>query len=505
MTEALAKAIDVRRLVGVLAAHPILPPIEAVSSDTEALRSVLADLARGEDSSEVETLRAVAADLVVPMEELTHRAQFVLACLILPPSGTHYEVLGVEPDATPQEIRRRWAELIQRYHPDRFGGGKSWLDGQACRLIEAYHTLKDPVRRHTYDAQLAHATAPVPLPAPQFEHVRQGFGPWRWRWAPTGMAAVSVAVFLWAVSRPVLPPLPKAPLPPAPKLLESRTSISSVATADPAPRPHGVSDVLRGPDPPRPDPIDPPSLRDRLRTVPVVAPSTVARASVDDIPERPPGWTPSPAGAPASPAPVSSGGGGPAALAPASPSPLAGPAPAVPPTAEPSRPPSMVPPLLPESASAVPDIAALPTTAPAAHQSAPAEPVQPPRPSVPRDELLALIERFRVAYERKDLDTLMGLCSADVRDRRTSGRTSVKQVYARHFAALEGIRYDLTGLEVAAAGPEQFVATARFQIRATRVRTSPSLMDTSGSVRWQLRRESGALQITAIDYEQVRL
>src|SRR6185295_10400294 len=77
VTEALAKAIDVRRLVGVLAAHPILPPIEAVSSDTEALRSVLADLARGEDSSEIETLRAVAADLVVPVEELIHRAQFV--------------------------------------------------------------------------------------------------------------------------------------------------------------------------------------------------------------------------------------------------------------------------------------------------------------------------------------------------------------------------------------------------------------------------------------------
>src|SRR5262249_50896411 len=171
MTEALARTIDVRRLLGVLAAHPILPPIEAVSTDTEALRSGLADLARGEDSSEAETMRAVAEDLVVPVEELTHRAQFVLACLILPPGGTHYEALGVEPDATPQEIRRRWAELIQRYHPDRFGGGKSWLDGQARRLIEAYHTLKDPDRRQTYNAQLAHAAAAVPCDAPQTEHV----------------------------------------------------------------------------------------------------------------------------------------------------------------------------------------------------------------------------------------------------------------------------------------------------------------------------------------------
>jgi hypothetical protein len=521
MTEALAKAIDVRRLVGVLAAHPILPPMEAVSTDTEALRSVLADLARGEDSSEVETLRAVAEDLVVPVEELTHRAQFVLACLILPPGGTHYEVLGVEPDATPQEIRRRWAELIQRYHPDRFGGGKSWLDGQARRLIEAYHTLKDPDRRQMYDAQLTHGAAGDPLEAPPIEHVRRGFGPSRWRWAPAGMAAISIAVFLWAVARPAPAPLPKAALPPAPKLLESRSLSSPLAVADPAlrlrsvrevlrgpdadPHPRGVSEVPRGPDAPSPDPVDSSSVRDRLRAVAAVAPSTVSRAAVDDVPVRPPGWTPSSAGAPASAAPASLGGGRPAALASASPSPLAGPAPVVPPRAEPGEPSSMVPPPAAQSRSTAHDIAALPTTAPGARQSGLAETTQPPRPSVPREELLALIEQYRVAYEQKDLNTLMALCSVDVRDRRTTGRTSVKQLYARHFAALDGIRYDLTGLEIAAAGPEQFVATARFQIRATRVRMSPRLLDATGSVRWQLRRESGALRITAIDYEQVRL
>jgi hypothetical protein len=177
----------------------------------------------------------------------------------------------------------------------------------------------------------------------------------------------------------------------------------------------------------------------------------------------------------------------------------------VPPTAEASRPSSTVPSPLLKAAATAPDIAALPTTTSPVRPSVPTEPVQPPRLSVPRDELLALIERYRVAYERKDLDALMGLCSADVRDRRASGQASVKQVYARHFAALDGIRYDLTGLELATAGPEQFVATGRFQIRATRVRTSPRLLDASGSVRWQLRRESGALRITAIDYEQVRL
>src|SRR5262249_53552013 len=156
----------------------------------------------------------------------------------------------------------------------------------------------------TYDAQLAHAAAAVPFDAPQIEHVRRGFGPSRWRWAPAGMAAVSIALFLWVLARPAPAPLPKASLPPAPKLLESRSPISPAAAADPPPRPRGVSEVPRGPDPdpqpsgvsevsrasdaPSPDTIASSSMRDRLRTIAAVAPSTGARAALDDIPERPP-------------------------------------------------------------------------------------------------------------------------------------------------------------------------------------------------------------------------
>src|SRR5262245_43627025 len=322
MTEALVRSVDVARLLRVLAAHPVLPPIDAVSSDTETLRSVLADLARGEDSSEVETLHAVAQDVVVPVEELTQRAQFVLACLILPSSGTHYEVLGVAPDAPVQEIRRRWADLIQRYHPDRFGGGSSWLDGQARRLIEAYHTLKDPIRRAIYDAQLATASA-TPLAAPQIAPARRRFRPSRWRWAPAGMAALSLAVFLWAFSRPTPPPLPKAPLPPAPRLLEARNPIVAAAVAETIPRPRGISEVLRGPDPLPSEPTDlpPVSLRDRLRMVTAVAPAPVGPAAAEDIPVRPPGWTPPSVVASAFPAPVSS-----AVVSPAAPAPPSAPA-----------------------------------------------------------------------------------------------------------------------------------------------------------------------------------
>jgi O-antigen ligase len=149
-------------LVRTLAAHPVLPPAEALPANDEGFRAVLADLARADGSSHADTLRAVSAELRVPLHELAGRAQFVLVCLLLPASGTHYEVLGVAPDATAREIRKRWVALIRRYHPDHVGGAagvSSWLDAQAHRLIEAYQTLKDPARRRAYDAQTAREVA----------------------------------------------------------------------------------------------------------------------------------------------------------------------------------------------------------------------------------------------------------------------------------------------------------------------------------------------------------
>ena len=212
---------DVRQLLEILAAHPVLPPAEALPANDDAFRDLLADLARGEDSSHAETLRAVSAALLVPAEELTRRVRFVLACLVLPPSGNHYEVLGLTRDASAQEIRKRWAALIQRYHPDRLGGS-SWLDGQARRLIEAYQTLKDPRRRQEYDAELvAGPGRPLPPPVKRVVRMPASLGSSRARWAPLGIVAVGIAVASWAVLRPVPPPLPRAPLPPAPRLLES--------------------------------------------------------------------------------------------------------------------------------------------------------------------------------------------------------------------------------------------------------------------------------------------
>jgi curved DNA-binding protein CbpA len=61
----------------------------------------------------------------------------------------HYRTLGVRRDATADEIRRAYHRLALRSHPDV--ASSSTADMAAVN--EAWHTLGDPVRRATYDAE----------------------------------------------------------------------------------------------------------------------------------------------------------------------------------------------------------------------------------------------------------------------------------------------------------------------------------------------------------------
>jgi molecular chaperone DnaJ len=64
---------------------------------------------------------------------------------------THYEILGLSPTSTADEVRVAYRRLIRRHHPDLAGGA-----GQAItlRLNAAKHTLLDTERRANYDREL---------------------------------------------------------------------------------------------------------------------------------------------------------------------------------------------------------------------------------------------------------------------------------------------------------------------------------------------------------------
>lgn len=62
----------------------------------------------------------------------------------------HYQTLGLDPKASPEEIKKRYRELARRYHPDLNPDPKAAQ--QITAINEAYHVLNDPDRRSVYDA-----------------------------------------------------------------------------------------------------------------------------------------------------------------------------------------------------------------------------------------------------------------------------------------------------------------------------------------------------------------
>lgn len=66
---------------------------------------------------------------------------------------TYYEILGVAPTASPEEMHTAYLKLAHKYHPDKTGGDKA-AENKLKAINAAYDTLKNPEKRKLYDQEL---------------------------------------------------------------------------------------------------------------------------------------------------------------------------------------------------------------------------------------------------------------------------------------------------------------------------------------------------------------
>ena len=67
----------------------------------------------------------------------------------------YYELLGVEKNATENQLKSAYRKLAKQYHPDANPGNKE-AEAKFKELSEAYAVLSDSERRAAYD-QYGHA------------------------------------------------------------------------------------------------------------------------------------------------------------------------------------------------------------------------------------------------------------------------------------------------------------------------------------------------------------
>ena len=63
----------------------------------------------------------------------------------------YYEILGVQKNATKEQIKKAYRNLAMKHHPDRNPGKEQWANEKFKEINEAFSVLGDPEKRKQYD------------------------------------------------------------------------------------------------------------------------------------------------------------------------------------------------------------------------------------------------------------------------------------------------------------------------------------------------------------------
>lgn len=79
---------------------------------------------------------------------------------------SHYELLGVRHDASPEALHHAYKQAVRASHPDSGPATeREWRERRTVELNVAYSVLKDPLKRADYDERLRALLSPPAAPA----------------------------------------------------------------------------------------------------------------------------------------------------------------------------------------------------------------------------------------------------------------------------------------------------------------------------------------------------
>lgn len=136
-------------------ARDIRSLVEKFSKDRAFYYYILKDISMGRESVNYKILKKVARKKKVSENFIIEQAKSVLSYIAPydePELENYYEILNVSPNASDQEIRERWIDLMKTHHPDK--AGQTGAD-RAKKINEAYDILGSASKRVDYDTRHA--------------------------------------------------------------------------------------------------------------------------------------------------------------------------------------------------------------------------------------------------------------------------------------------------------------------------------------------------------------